>query len=124
MRRIFSILLTARKGRALLTLAVLVALGFWGYHQARDAHVVDGERVQRRITWYGRGLGNPIPAGLAEVYYSYLNGKGKEVRHGQSRKYHVNGALSFVGTYRHGKIHGNWSTWNERGQKTGDYLSK
>jgi hypothetical protein len=116
MPKVISILPATPIGRLIIALTILVALGYWGYCLVRDERVVDGQRVHRRFVWWGRGLGNPIPTGhLSRVYYSYRDDQGKEVRHGETRIYRVNGTLTYIGNYRHGKLHGYGSHWDETG---------
>jgi hypothetical protein len=109
MPRVFYVLLT------IWTIAAvsLIALGVWH----RDEQVIDGKTVQRRVIWQGRGMGNPIPTGrLSQVYYFYRDEHGKDVKHGEFRTYHLNGVMSMLANYRHGRPHGKSSLWDESGQ--------
>lgn len=79
---------------------------------------IDGQWVQRRTIWHLWGMGCPIPYQRGTVYTYYEGDQGQEIRHGQFRRLHSNGVVSYRATYRQGELEGVVSEWDHKGLKT------
>lgn len=109
--------MSSRWARAVLTIAAVACLA-GGYELLVGwPRRVEGRWVRRVTAWHVYGLGLPIPYQRGTLYYAYA-GPGGEVRHGPFRTLHGNGHVATQGAYRHGRPHGTWTSWNERGEMT------
>jgi hypothetical protein len=72
----------------------------------------EGRRVHRVSKWSPEGHFQP-----ELIYYAYIGADGKEVRHGDFRRFD-NGHLVQEATYRHGQVDGPITYWNLFGDKT------
>lgn len=50
-------------------------------------------------------------------HYCVVEKDGKEIKHGNYREMHANGAKKIVGAYDYGKKEGEWTYWDNKGKK-------
>jgi hypothetical protein len=106
-----------------LAVAVLFVLMMASYEfLIAFSRLIDGEWAQRETIWHGWGMGCPFPYQRGTVYTYYEDDQGQEIRHGEFRRLHSNGVVSYRAIYRHGEFEGVVSEWNHIGLKTNETI--
>ena len=97
----------------LVLLATILVVASYEFLLGFPRHY-EGQWVHRITKWYGYSLVLPIPYMRGEIYYSYEDEQGREIRHGPF--FQVRAGDHIRGLFLHDKMHGVWTVTDEQGR--------
>lgn len=86
---------------------------------AGDKQVIAGREVHKVVEYYSLFWGSPFHDGPANIHWAYTDSSGHEVKHGPNQNFYGNGRLQYESFYLDGKQDGTATSWNEKGEMTG-----
>lgn len=89
-----------------------------GCSGAGETRMIDGKLVRKVVLRYALFYGAPIPGRPSEIYWTYTDASGREVKHGPYQTVQEHGLLLYESNYIDGKQDGTATTWNAHGEIT------
>ncbi|MCG8557550.1 MAG: hypothetical protein MJD61_20020 [Proteobacteria bacterium] len=99
---------------ALVVLALVAAVGSWGWTSFKDAQA-HGKWLMWRDCPFGTELAGKHPPDGTEEWCQQEAEDGSYRRHGPSRSWYANGQIMNQGSYIAGHKEGMWKSWNHGG---------